>query len=336
MIKLIKYVVHVLAAGLLLGGLLAALDYRRFERQPLRLDQPATLLVTAGMNPIGLVDAWAAKAWLDRPRDRLWLRLRYRLKPAARPVQAGEYRIRPGQSVIQILAMLEAGEVYLHELTIPEGWQFSQLRQALAGHHALSPRTAGWSDADIMRELGRAGVHPEGRFLPETYAFPRGMTDLAFLARAAEAMDVALAEAWADRDADLPLQTPEQALILASIIEKETAVAQERAQIAGVFVERLVRGMRLQTDPTVIYGLGANFDGNLRRRDLRADTPYNTYTRHGLPPTPIALPGRAALQAAVNPLRSDKLYFVARGDGSHEFSATLAAHQRAVRKFQLK
>jgi len=195
---------------------------------------------------------------------------------------------------------------------------------------------SGLSDAEVMVRLGRPGEHPEGRFLPDTYHFPTGFTDEAFLRRALTAMDQQLAAIWNQRAPDVPLQNADQALILASIIEKETGVTAERAEIAGVFARRLRLGMRLQTDPTVIYGLGETFDGNLRRRDLETDTPYNTYTRPGLPPTPIALPGIAALEAAVNPAPGDTLYFVADGQGGHVFSRTLDEHNRAVRRYQLK
>ena len=209
------------------------------------------------------------------------------------------------------------------------------LRAALARDPVLDDDAASMDDAQLMTALGRAGVPAEGRFLPETYVFTRGETSLALLDRAADAMDAALAEAWAARREDTPLESPEQLLTLASIIEKETGKASERPEIAGVFVRRLRMGMRLQTDPTVIYGLGAAFDGNLRRVDLETDTPFNTYTRFGLPPHAIAMPGRAALMAAAQPLDGETLYFVARGDGSHQFSRTYAEHREAVRRYQL-
>jgi UPF0755 protein len=216
-----------------------------------------------------------------------------------------------------------------------EGWTFRQLLSALRRHEAVRDTLDGLSDEAIMARLGYPGKHPEGRFLPETYQFPRGTSDLEFLRRAYDGMQRALAAAWQGRAEDLPLDSPHEALVLASIVEKETGLASERARIAGVFVRRLRRGMRLQTDPTVIYGLGEAFDGNLRRRDLAADTPYNTYTRAGLPPTPICLPGKAAIEAVMHPAHGTSLYFVARGDGSHQFSDTLEAHNRAVQKYQL-
>jgi len=217
-----------------------------------------------------------------------------------------------------------------------EGWTFRQVRQALAQTQFLSTRTAGLSDAAVMAKLGRALVHPEGRFFPDTYSYPKHSTDLQLLARAMLAMDKALQTAWESRAADSPLKTPEQALVLGSIVEKETGRASDRPLIAGVFSNRLRLGMLLQTDPTVIYGMGSSFDGNLRKKDLQTDTPWNTYTRAGLPPTPIAMPGRAALLAAVAPAATDALYFVARGDGTSQFSKSLAEHNRAVNQYQRK
>ncbi|WP_240901315.1 endolytic transglycosylase MltG [Thioalkalivibrio sp. XN279] len=250
-------------------------------------------------------------------------------------VRAGEYRFPAHGTAREAMARLVSGEVVLHALTIVEGWNFRQLRAALAGHEAIALQLAEVPDAELMARLGKPGMHPEGWFLPETYRFPRGTTELELLRMAHAAMERALAETWAARADDLPLESPYEALVLASIIEKETGLADERREIAGVFARRLERGMRLQTDPTVIYGLGPEFDGDLRRADLRADTPYNTYTRHGLPPTPIAMPGRGALAAAVNPADGKALYFVATGrpDGSHYFSTTLEEHNRAVARY---
>jgi len=259
-----------------------------------------------------------------------------RLEGLAGRIQAGEYRLQPEMTAAGLLRRMVAGRVIEYPFTVVEGWGFRDLWRALRQHPAIEPTLpADASDETIMAAIGRPGVHPEGRFLPETYRFPRGTTDVAFLRRANRALEETLAAAWAERQPDLPLEGPEEALILASIIEKETGVAEERRRIAGVFVRRLQRGMRLQTDPTVIYGMGEAYEGNIRRRDLRRDTPYNTYTRHGLPPTPIALSGRAAIRAAVDPADGDSLYFVSRGDGSHKFSATLDEHNRAVQRYQL-
>jgi UPF0755 protein len=208
--------------------------------------------------------------------------------------------------------------------------------EAVRAHPAIDQSLEGLSAEQIMQRLGHAGKHPEGRFFPDTYHFPRGTSDQALLRRAYQAMEQLLATEWPGRAADLPLQSPYEALILASIVERETALASERPEIAGVFVRRLQRGIRLQTDPTVIYGMGEAFAGNITRRDLEQDTPYNTYVHSGLTPTPICMPGRDAVHAVLHPAEGDSLYFVARGDGSHAFSATLTAHNRAVRTYQLK
>lgn len=275
------------------------------------------------------------KIGIDEGRDWQWRLLAFELEVQNR-LQVGEYSIAHGISPRQLLLKLEDGSVIQYRFTLVEGWSMRDLRAALAKQEALGQTIGSMDDVAVMVALDRPGEHAEGRFLPETYHYTRGAYDIDLLKRAALAMDTALSAAWAERDDDLPLQTPEQALVLASIIEKETGRAGERAQIAGVFIRRLRIGMRLQTDPTVIYGLGAGFDGNLRRGDLQTDTPYNTYTRAGLPPTPIAMPGRDALLAAVHPAPGNSLYFVARGDGSHHFSATLGEHNRAVAKYQLR
>jgi UPF0755 protein len=248
-------------------------------------------------------------------------------------VRAGEYQVPAGTTPLTLLSKLIAGQVFLHQLTIVEGWRFADLLHALRADPAI---VAGDRDgAGIMAALGEPGVHPEGQFFPDTYSFPKGTPELDVLRQAHQALTTHLESAWQRRSPDAVLKSPYEALILASIIEKETALPSERSLIAGVFVQRLRRNMRLQTDPTVIYGLGEAFDGDLRRADLERDTPYNTYTRGGLPPTPIALPGAAALEAAVTPEAGDAIYFVAtgRGDGSHHFSATLEEHERAVRDY---
>ncbi len=258
----------------------------------------------------------------------------FRLSGQARQIKAGSYEIERGISPRSLLRKLVRGEEALRAVTLVEGWTFNQFRAALAKAEHLKPETQGLTPAAIMSALGQAGVHPEGRFFPDTYTYAKGSSDLALLARALRAMEHRLEAAWRQRQPDTPLKTPEQALILASIVEKETGRASERALIAAVFSNRLRIGMLLQTDPTVIYGLGAAFDGNLRRRDLETDTPWNTYTRAGLPPTPIAMPGQAALLAAVQPAPSKALYFVSRGDGSSHFSTNLEEHNRAVNKYQ--
>ncbi|MGE0384812.1 MAG: endolytic transglycosylase MltG [Gammaproteobacteria bacterium] len=249
-------------------------------------------------------------------------------------LKAGEYRLISGMNGNALLEMLVQGRVIQRPFTIVEGWTFADLRRALAQLPALDATLQSAPDAQIMARLGAPGVHPEGQFLPDTYFYTRGATDLELLRRARQAMMRRLDEHWESRVPGLPYRSAYEALTLASIVEKETGVASERPRIAGVFVRRLLLGMRLQTDPTVIYGLGAGFDGNLRRADLQSDTAYNTYLRTGLPPTPIAMPGAAALAAVFAPAAGEELYFVARGDGSHEFSASLDDHNRAVVRFQ--
>lgn len=253
----------------------------------------------------------------------------------AASIRAGEYRIEPGISAAQLLDQLVSGEVVLHTLTVVEGWTFRQMQAALRDHAAIRATEVGADPERLMAALGAAGTHPEGQFFPETYRFARGTSDVEVFRQAYDLMQSKLETAWAQRQPELPVEDAYEALVLASIIEKETALLSERRAIAGVFVSRLRKGMRLQTDPTVIYGLGEAFDGNLRKRDLQTDTPYNTYTRGGLPPTPIALPGEASLLAAVQPEETGALYFVATGqaDGSHYFSTTLEEHNRAVQRY---
>lgn len=325
---------RILVLVLLLLVVIGSTEWMRFAHSPLRLTAAQLIEVTPGTGYGALLAQWRRNGWLARERDVYWLKLMARLDDQATSLQAGEYQLRPGTTPLQALAQIRAGEIYLRSFTVVEGWSLVQLRGALALAPGLRQTIVSRSDAQIMQALQRDDQAAEGSFLPETYHYARGSSDLELLRRAANAMDQALAKAWAERDEGLPLSTPQQALVLASIIEKETGLASERRQIAGVFVRRLQRGMRLQTDPTVIYGLGTGFDGNLRRADLRRDTPFNTYTRAGLPPTPIAMPGRASIHAALHPLPGDSLYFVSRGDGSHYFSSTLAEHERAVDKFQ--
>jgi UPF0755 protein len=258
----------------------------------------------------------------------------FRLSGQSRQMRAGSYEIAPGTSPKRLLSMLVRGEESLRTVTMVEGWNWRQVRQALAKAEHLKPDSRALSDEALMTQLGRPGVAPEGRFYPDTYSYAKGSSDLAVLKRAMKAMDKQLQHAWEVRQPGAALQSPDQALILASIVEKETGKAQDRAQISGVFNNRLRIGMRLQTDPTVIYGLGEAFDGDLRRVHLTTDNPWNTYTRGGLPPTPIAMPGKASLLAAVQPAKTSAIYFVAKGDGSSHFSATLDEHNRAVNRYQ--
>ena len=258
----------------------------------------------------------------------------FRLSGKDRQIKAGSYEMDVRTTPRSLLSQIVRGEESLRALTLVEGWNFAQVRAALLKAELLKPTTQGLEADLVMEQLGKPGVAPEGRFFPDTYMYAKGSTDLAVLKRAMRAMDKHLDTAWAQRQTNAAVTTPEQALILASIIEKETGRASDRPMISGVFNNRLRIGMLLQTDPTVIYGLGDAFDGNLRRSHLKADTPWNTYTRGGLPPTPIAMPGKAALLAAVQPAKTQALYFVARGNGSSQFSANLDEHNRAVNKFQ--
>ncbi|MET0499638.1 MAG: endolytic transglycosylase MltG [Steroidobacteraceae bacterium] len=272
---------------------------------------------------------------LDQPE--IWITWA-RIMRRAGDLKAGEYALQPGLTPQQLLDVLSSGAVVLHSVTFIEGSTFADVRKLLRTNTAVRGDYADKSAEEIMQALGVPGVHPEGQFFPDTYHFPRGSTDLELLAMAHRRMTTELDAAWKDRDPALPLASSYEALILASVVEKETALDRERPLVAGVFVERLRRGMRLQTDPTVIYGIGEAYDGNIRRADLLRDTPYNTYTRTGLPPTPIALPGLDSLRAAVKPTMSGAIFFVATGepDGSHFFSGTLKEHEAAVRRYLQK
>lgn len=253
----------------------------------------------------------------------------------ANRIKAGTYAFESGVSPRQIVEKLVRGDVVLKSLALIEGWTFRQVRAVIDAHPDLQHDSKDMDDAELLRQIGASETHPEGLFFPDTYHFERGMSDLDVYRQAYAQMQSRLTDQWEKRAADLPLKSPYEALILASIVEKETGQGADRPLIASVFINRLRVGMLLQTDPTVIYGVGPSFDGNLRRRDLERDTPYNTYTRPGLPPTPIAMPGHAAIEAALNPAASDFYYFVARGDGSSEFSKNLSEHNRAVRLYQL-
>lgn len=266
--------------------------------------------------------------------DPLLLHAWFRLSGQSRQIRAGSYELDRAATPVSLLQKLVRGEEALRSVTLVEGWTFSQVREALRKADQLKPDSQTLSASDLMAQLGQPGVPAEGHFFPDTYTYSKGSSDLAVLKRAMLAMDKRLAAAWAQRDPRSPLVNPEQALVLASIVEKETGTPKDRSTIAAVFSNRLAIGMRLQTDPSVIYGLGETFDGNLRKKDLLADTPWNTYTRAGLPPTPIAMPGKASLLAAVQPAASKALYFVAKGDGNSHFSNSLDEHNRAVNKYQ--
>jgi UPF0755 protein len=320
-----------LAAALIAAGLLTAAA-AWWVLRPLPLAGPAVeLSIEPGTSPREIARGWATAGVQVSP---LLLYEWFRWSGQATRIRAGSYQATPGMSAHGLLKMMVQGDERLAVVRLIDGWTFRRWRQELARSPDLRPDTATLSDAQIMAALGQPGVAPEGRFFPDTYSFSKGSSDLDVMRRAHRAMQQRLAEAWAQRQAGLPLRSPDEALILASIIEKETGHEQDRGLVAGVFVNRLRIGMPLQTDPTVIYGLGDAFDGNLRRRDLQADTPFNTYTRTGLPPTPIAMPGKASLLAAVKPATTRALYFVARGDGRSAFSESLADHNRAVDRYQ--
>lgn len=309
-------------------------DARYVLQQPLNISEPITYEISAGSNLGSVLGDLMDRKILSNPRLPFYLKTYARVTKAASALKAGEYQLTPGMSGIDMLRLFVSGKNLLHHIRLVEGWSFAEALAIILNNPHLTRTLPDDDTASLMAAIGQTGIHPEGRFFPDTYHFPKGTTDIEFLRRAFSAMDAVLIAEWDSRATDLPYSTPMEALVMASIIEKETAVASERTQIAGVFVNRLRLGMRLQTDPTVIYGLGKNFDGNIRRNDLTADTPYNTYTRTGLPPTPICLPGRASINAALHPAATKALFFVSRGDGTHVFSSTLEEHNAAVDQFQ--
>jgi UPF0755 protein len=311
----------------------AATAWWWLHRPLLIASDPVELSIELGTSPREIADAWVRAGVMTEP---LALYEWFRWSGQARRIRAGSYEVNSGTTPIRLLEMMVRGDETLAVVRLNEGWTFRQIRAELAHADALRAASAALSDAEVMRALGAPDLSPEGRFHPDTYAYSKGSTDLAVLRRAYRAMQRRLAQAWQERAPDSPLRSPDEVLTLASIVEKETGVVADRGLVAGVLVNRLRMGMPLQADPTVIFGLGTAFDGNLRKRDLQADTPYNTYLRTGLPPTPIAIPGNAALLAAVRPEPTRALYFVARGDGSSEFSETLTDHNRAVNRYQRK
>jgi len=322
----------VLLCSLVLGWIW--MSYQAFLSTPMRLPETGlVLLVEKGTN-LRLLGQDLEQRGVLKNADLLYWHARWH--GLADRIRAGEFLIPQGTTPPAMLDILISGRPVAYRLTLVEGWNFQQVLQAVANNPVLKHTLDSDNSEAIMQQLGYPGIHPEGRFFPDTYAFPRGTTDVEFLQRAYRRMVDELAQAWAGRAEDIAVGTPDEALILASIIEKETGVASEREMIAGVFSRRLKRGMKLQTDPTVIYGMGERYKGNIRRSDLREDTPYNTYLHKGLPPTPICMPGRGAIDAALHPAPGKALYFVANGDGSHVFSETLQQHNAAVRKYQLK
>jgi UPF0755 protein len=325
-----------LETGLVLAGLMLGASAWKIHSalvQPLNIAQEQLLEVPKGTTPTRTFYRLEANGVI---KDAFWLRVYWRFNLAKQPLHSGEYRMLPGMTVEGLIDLWKRGEMVQYSVTLVEGWNFHQVRAALAKEEKLDRTLEGLSDAQVMDKLGHAGIFPEGRFFPDTYRFVRGMTDVELLKTAYDRLDEVLAKEWNQRATDLPYTEPYQALIMASLVEKETGVPQERGQIAGVFVRRMAIGMLLQTDPTVIYGLGDRYSGKLTRAHLKEPTPYNTYVIAGLPPTPIAMVGREAIHAALNPVAGNSLYFVARGDGSHVFSDDLDEHNNAVREYQLK
>jgi UPF0755 protein len=328
-----KLILVVMLFGL--SALYVVISMQRFARTPLALPEGTVMLTVEKGDGLNRVLPKLRELGVVQGADWQWKLLAIEMDMASR-IHVGDYEISNQVSPAQLLEKLAIGDTARVKFALIEGWNFKQLMTQLKLLPDLKDDLSGKSSAQIMAMLGKPGVHPEGRFLPDTYILPRSGKQSHILQMASKAMDKALAETWQHRQANLPLQSAEQLLILASIVEKETGQASERPQIAAVFVRRMDKGMRLQTDPTVIYGMGEQFQGNISKQDLRNDTAYNTYTRAGLPPTPIAMPGIAALTASAHPTSGNDLYFVAKGNGEHHFSPTYKEHQQAVKKYQLK
>jgi UPF0755 protein len=308
-------------------------DMEKQLNSPLNLAEDSVLKIKPGQSLKSLANSLVKKNWLPHPYYFVYMGRKH---GKASLLKIGEYDVAIGTTPLRLLDILVAGKVRQYSLTIPEGWSFKQIFQAVTENQYLKKTLNSMNPETVMTELGYAGHFAEGRIFPDTYLFPAGSSDKDFLRRAIQMQEGILQKEWENRDSNLPYRSSYEALIMASIIEKETGVVEERRQIAGVFVRRLRLKMKLQTDPTVIYAMADSFDGNIRRKDLSIDSPYNTYRYRGLPPTPIASPGREAIYAALHPEAGTSLYFVAKGDGSHYFSDNLKQHNRAVAKYQLK
>jgi UPF0755 protein len=334
MLKKVLYsaLVLIVLAGLALSWLFYDIQQFMSERMNVS-DEGLVVKVNQGSNLTRIAYQLHRQGVLTQPRYLIWYA---QWTSQAKKIHIGEYRLEKNSTPLSFLQSIAEGEVIQYSITIVEGWTFKQMLTAIKSNQYIEHTVDELTSEQIMTKLGHTGEHPEGRFMPDTYHFPRGITDLVVLDRAYLAMQAYLEKEWEKRDVGIPVKTPYEALILASIVEKETGLASERSAIAGVFARRLIKGMRLQSDPTVIYGMGDRYDGNIKRRDLLRDNPYNTYRNFGLPPTPIALPGRDAIHAVFHPQEADALYFVSKGDGSHYFSATLKEHNEAVIKYQLK
>jgi UPF0755 protein len=333
--KLLNLFLILVILAVLAAGAVGWWGHRWLQTPIATLTQPIIFEVPKGASLRTVASSLNDQDVLDQPHIWTWWA---RITQRDHSLKAGEYQLQPGLTPIGLLDLLNSGDVLLHSITFIEGSTFADMRKALAQNPTIESKYASSTPEEIMRALGQANLHPEGQFFPDTYRYPRNTTDIELLGMAFRRMQQELNAAWETRARDLPLATRYEALILASIVEKETGLDSERPQISGVFVERLRRGMRLQTDPTVIYGMMAQYDGNIRRTDLLRDTPYNTYTRKGLPPTPICLPGLDSIRAAVQPETTGALFFVAsdNGDGSHYFSRTLAEHNAAVKRYLKK
>lgn len=333
----LKIIVVLFALSFIAGGLTAWWLWHDMQTQldlPINIETkpPTTYTINSGVNLKIIGEELTQREILQHP---YYFMLEGRLQGIDSRIKAGEYLLHPETTQRQLLAQFVDGKTIQYSLSLIEGWSFKQIMHAVSSDEKLVKTLPDIDSKSVMTTLGFPDAHPEGRFFPDTYHFPSGMTDIEFLLRAYTKMEQVLQEHWENKEEGLPYKTADEALIMASIIEKETGVAEERATIAGVFVRRLQKGMKLQTDPTVIYAMGEDYQGNIRRKDLKIDSPYNTYFYAGLPPTPIALPGAEAIHAALHPEAGNSYYFVAKGDGSHYFSKTLNEHNRAVAKYQL-
>jgi UPF0755 protein len=312
-------------------------DYQAFIARPIVAQELVIMEIAKGSSFRSIIQQLDSQTGLQQADiDKLWFKILAHQLGLITQLKAGEYLLPVGQTPTKFLLLLSRGITRQHSITFPEGWTFKQIRQTLSADKDLKLTLTGISDSEILQQIGSTYTHPEGLFFPDTYRFEKSTTDLAILQRAYQKMQQVLAQQWVNKEEGLPIKTAYEALILASIVEKETGVSSERPAIAGVFTRRLNKGMRLQTDPTVIYGMGESYQGNIRKKDLQTLTPYNTYKINGLPPTPIAMPGVEAIHAVLHPAKGSSLYFVANGDGSHNFSATLSEHNRAVQAYLRK
>ena len=332
MSSFIKLISIILIAASLIAGW-ALMDYQSFQKTPVIDQQPVILEIEKGESFRKITDKLIQKGVDINP---VWFRLMAYQKDQTQKIKTGEFVLNPGITPTELLAILVVGKSKQYAITFPEGWTFTQIRDEIEKNPNIKQTLKGLDVKTVLKQIGVKEAHPEGLFFPDTYYFEKNMTDVALLKRAYQKMHQVLEQEWQNREKNLPLKSAYEALILASIIEKETGKVSERPTIAGVFIRRLGKGMLLQTDPTVIYGMGKAYKGNIRYKDLKKPTPYNTYVIKGLPPTPIAMPGKAAIHAALHPESGDSLYFVSRGDGSHVFSATLSKHNKAVNIYQRK